>query len=134
MLSVAKQKFFDNANTTITPNLDTEIEFSTIEDKNITSHVKKHEKAITGNKKNLQSTFQSITQEVNKTVMSILENFNSVLNTFNIGNGDILAGLNNLTEKLSSSPSNSNPIIDSIAPAIASTTAPLKKLYQSFQS
>lgn len=127
----SKQQFFDNANQKITPTLDTDGTFINVDEKNINNNIKKHEKKLSENKDTVQSQFQKVSEAMNYTVSSILDNFNGLLNIFNVNNMDILNGFNNLQQRVSSSPGAINPIVNVIRPTIASTTAPLQKLYQS---
>jgi hypothetical protein len=127
----AKRQFFDNANQKITPTLDTEGTFINVDEKNINNNIKKHEQKLSENKDTVQSQFQKVSEAMNYTVSSIFDNFNGLLNIFNVNNMDILNGFNDLQQRVSSSPGAINPIINIIRPTIASTTAPLQKLYQS---
>jgi len=130
----SKKNFFQNANANITPILDTNNTFSAAEENQINNNIKKHEKLLNVNKQTIQSQFQNLSQALTYTVSTILENFNSILNTFNINNNDVLGGLQKLKEKVNSSPNAIMPIMNIVNPTIASTTAPLKKLYQSLTS
>ena len=127
-----KQKFFDNANQNITPVIDTDQIFLSTEERNIDSHVKKHQKIITNNKNKIETQFNVISEALNYTVSSILNNFHNLLNVFNVNNNEIMNELGNLQDKIALSPGAVNPLFKAINPTIASVTAPLQKLYQSF--
>lgn len=133
-LQSAKQKFFNNANENITPVLDTNAIFSSIEERNISDNEKKHTNVLNLNKSTIQGQFQTISQALNYTVSTILENFNGLLNVFKVNNTDLLNGLGKLKQKIAYSPGAINPIINLMKPTIASSTAPLQKLYQSLIS
>jgi hypothetical protein len=133
-LQSAKQNFFNNANQNVTPILDIEGTFSSIGERNIANNIKKHGDMLNSNKLAIQSQFQTISQALNYTVSSILENFNGLLNIFNVNNTDILNGLSNLQQQIGATPGAINPILDFVKPTIVSSTAPLQKLYQSLTS
>jgi hypothetical protein len=126
-----KRGFFDNANQKITPVLDIEGTFSSAGERSINKNIIKHEKELSSNKNIVQTQFQTISEALNYTISSIMDNFNSLLNVFNINNSDILKGFGKLNETVKSTPGAIKPILDIVGPTIASSTAPLQKLYQS---
>jgi hypothetical protein len=125
-----KQNFFDNANQNITPIMDTDQTFLSAGERNINSHIKKHEKIITDNKEAVKSQFNTVTKGLTYTVSTILNNFTNLLNVFNINNKEILNELGTLKEKVSLSPGAINPLLQTISPV----TADLQKLYRSLNS
>jgi hypothetical protein len=133
-LSSAKRKFFNNSNEEVTPVLDTESIFLSVGERNIDDHIKKHNTMLTSNKETIQTQFNNISKALNYTISSILENFNSVLKMFSVNNSDILNGFEKLKEQIGSSPGAIKPILNFIEPTIATSTAPLQKLYQSLTS
>jgi hypothetical protein len=130
----AKQQFFNNTDQKITPTMDTDATFASIEERNIGDHIKKNTKMLNNNKSKIQSQFQAISQALNHTFSTILGNFSGLLNTFNINNSDILNGMGNLQQQLGSTPGAIKPILNFMKPTIASSIAPLQKLYQSLTS
>lgn len=125
-----KQNYFDNANQNITPVMDTDQLFLSVGERNINSHVKKHQKIITDNKDAIKKQFNTVTEGLTYTVSTILNNFSNLLNVFNINNREISKELGSLQEKISLSPGAINPLLQTIAPI----TAPLQKLYNSLNS
>jgi hypothetical protein len=125
-----KQNFFDNANQNVTPTMDTDQLFLSVEERNINSHIKKHEKLISDNKDTVKTQFNAMTEALTYTVSTILNNFSNLLNVFNINNKEILNELGMLKEKISLSPGAINPLFQTISPI----TAPLQKLYRSLNS
>lgn len=130
----AKQEFFYNANQNITPIMDTESTFLSVDERNIANHVKKHRNMLDTNKQTIQTQFQTLSSALNYTVSSILNNFNNLLQVFNVNNVDLLNGLGNLQEQIGSSPGGIKPLFSFMQPTIASSTAPLQKLYNSLTS
>lgn len=133
-LKSAKQQFFNNADQNVTPIMETDATFASIEERKIADNLKKNNKMLNTNKSKVQGQFQTMSQALNYTFSTILENFSGLLNTFNINNADILNGLGNLKQQLGSTPGAINPILNFMKPTIASSTAPLQKLYQSLTS
>jgi hypothetical protein len=125
-----KQNFFENANENVTPVMDTDQLFLSAGERNINSHIKKHQKIITDNKDAVKTQFNVISEALNYTVSTIINNFNNILNVFNINNKEILNELGSLKEKISLSPGAINPLFQTITPI----TAPLQKLYRSLNS
>jgi hypothetical protein len=125
-----KQNYFDNANQNVTPVMDTDQLFLSVGERNINSHVKKHQKIITDNKDAIKKQFNTVTEGLTYTVSTILNNFSNLLNVFSINNIKISDELGSLQEKISLSPGAINPLLQTIAPI----TAPLQKLYNSLKS
>lgn len=125
-----KQGFFQNANQNVIPVMDTDQLFLSVGERNINSHIKKHQKIIKDNKDAVKTQFNTVTEGLTYTVSTILNNFSNLLNVFNINNKEILNELGSLQEKISLSPSAINPLFQTVAPI----TAPLQKLYRSLNS
>jgi hypothetical protein len=125
-----KQNFFDNANQKVTPVMDTDQLFLSVEERNINSHIKTNEKLISDNKDAVKTQFNTISEALTYTVSTMLNNFSNLLNVFNINNKEILNELGSLNEKISLSPGAINPFLQTISPV----TAPLQKLYRSLNS
>ena len=130
-----KQNYFDNANQNVTPVMDTDQLFLSVGERNINSHVKKHQKIITDNKDAIKKQFNTVTEGLTYTVSTILNNFSNLLSVFNSNNKEIskeiiLKELGGLQEKISLSPGAINTFFQTIAPI----TAPVKKLQNLYNS
>lgn len=125
-----KQGFFQNANQNVTPVMDTDQLFLSAGERNVNSHVKKHQKIITDNKDAITKQFNAVTEGLTYTVSTILNNFSNLLKVFKINNIKISDELGSLQEKITLSPGAINPLLQTIAPI----TAPLQKLYNSLKS
>jgi hypothetical protein len=73
-----KQGFFQNANQNVTPVMDTDQLFLSAGERNVNSHVKKHQKIITDNKDAITKQFNAVTEGLTYTVSTILNNFSNL--------------------------------------------------------
>jgi hypothetical protein len=115
--------------------MDTDQLFLSVGERNINSHVKKHQKIITDNKDAIKKQFNTVTEGLTYTVSTILNNFSNLLSVFNSNNKEIskeiiLKELGGLQEKISLSPGAINTFFQTIAPI----TAPVKKLQNLYNS
>jgi hypothetical protein len=126
---MSKHNFFDNVNQNVNPVLNTKTMFSGFNQKTIDKNIKTHDAAVKQSSTDAKSQFQVLSDALNYTVASILGNLNTVVQTFTFQNEDLVNGIDSLTQNLQTP--GSSPIISAIKPTVASTVAPLQKLYKS---